>query len=170
MENQEDRLNNFERELEVHSHSLTTIQDQLARLLTHLTNAPPLPPAPPQAAIPLAPTTPGICRLKPASPSEFDGNRAKGRAFLNSCDLYMGLAHDQFHDDSSKIYWALSFMKGDRAARFTDRVMRTAQSQGQLPYHSWEDFRDEFVREFCPKNESQAAHTELETTRYFQGS
>jgi hypothetical protein len=36
------------------------------------------------------------------------------------CDLYIGLTPLQFVDDSSKIYWVLSFMKGDCTARYTD--------------------------------------------------
>ena len=28
-------------------------------------------------------------KLKPAPPSDFDGDRTKGRAFLNSCELYI---------------------------------------------------------------------------------
>ena len=59
-------------------------------------------------------------RLKPVTPSEFTGDRTKGRAFLNSCDLYIGLAPTQFADDQARIYWVLSFMKGNRAACFTD--------------------------------------------------
>ncbi|GLB44073.1 hypothetical protein LshimejAT787_1600030 [Lyophyllum shimeji] len=31
-------------------------------------------------------------RLRPAPPDSFDGEREKGRAFINSCDLYMSLA------------------------------------------------------------------------------
>ena len=34
--------------------------------------------------------------LKPATPNEFDGDRLKGRAFLNSCRLYISLCEEQF--------------------------------------------------------------------------
>ena len=76
----------------------------------------------------------------------------------------------QFADDSSKIYWVLSFMKGDRTARYTDRTMRTAQATGSLPFTTWVAFRKEFVHEFCLKNEVQSSRTELETSKYHQGS
>src|ERR1700720_2180820 len=49
--------------------------------------------------------------LKPATPSEFDGDRLKGRAFLNSCQLYISLCEEQFRDAEAQIHWALSFMK-----------------------------------------------------------
>jgi len=109
-------------------------------------------------------------RLKPATPTEFDGSRDKGRAFLNSCDLYIGLVPDQFANDEAKIYWALSFMKAGRAALFADRTIRTHSKTGSVPFASWGDFRDTFVKEFCPKNEVQTARMKLEGTRYHQGS
>jgi len=57
---------------------------------------------------------PSLCRLhkiKPAPPSDFSGDQAKGRAFLNSCELYMQLAGDQFPGEEEKISWAYSYMK-----------------------------------------------------------
>ena len=54
--------------------------------------------------------------LKPATLNDFDGDRLKGRAFLNSCRLYISLCENQFQDDQAKIHWALSFMKSGRAA------------------------------------------------------
>jgi len=104
------------------------------------------------------------------TPGEFTGDRTKGCAFLNSCDLYIGLAPTQFADDQARIYWVLSFMKGDRAAHFTDRTMRLTQQTGSLPWATWADFRLEFICDFCLKNEVQTAHTDLETSKYHQGS
>jgi len=108
--------------------------------------------------------------IKPASPNDFSGDRTKGRAFLNSCELYLNLAPHQFEGEHAKIMWAMSFMKSDRAARFVDRRMRDYQAVGSLPYTSWAEFVAEFIADFCPKNEVQTSRTELETARYFQGS
>src|SRR5277367_1686011 len=108
--------------------------------------------------------------IKPASPNDFSGEGTKGRAFLNSCELYLHLAPHQFEDEDSKIMWAMSFMKSGRAARFVDRQMRGFHSIGSLPYELWDDFVTEFVSDFCPKNEVQMSRTELETSSYFQGS
>src|SRR5262245_33201091 len=55
-------------------------------------------------------------KLKPSPPSDFDGSRSKGRAFLNSCDLYINLVPHQFSMDEKAIMWAVSFMKTGRAA------------------------------------------------------
>ena len=41
---------------------------------------------------------------------------------------------------------------------------------GQLPYNSWDTFREAFASEFCPKNDVQNARAELETNRYHQGN
>jgi len=79
----------------------------------------------------------------------------KGCAFLNSCNLYIGLAPTQFTDDQARIYWVLSFMKGDRAAHFTNQTMQLTQQTRSLPWVTWAEFRLEFIHNFCPKNEVQ---------------
>jgi hypothetical protein len=48
--------------------------------------------------------------------------------------------------------------------------MQNYQAGGSLPYNTWHEFVQEFISEFCPKNEIQTARTNLETLRYFQGS
>jgi len=49
--------------------------------------------------------------LKPALPSEFDGDRTKGMVFLNSCQVYIRLCPNSFTDKQAKIVWAMSYMK-----------------------------------------------------------
>ena len=55
---------------------------------------------------------------KLATPNDFSGDCTKCCTFINSCELYMALAPHQFADDNTKIMWAFSFIKTDRAARF----------------------------------------------------
>jgi hypothetical protein len=167
------RVGAIEQELLQQRDTLNTIQSQLSQLLVNAQVAPSTGGTLPNNSDTPSngPTTTSTnSRMKPAAPSEFDGSRSKGRAFLNSCELYIGLAPNQFPSDDSKIYWALSYMKGDRAARFTDRTMRYARDHGSLPYASWTSFRKEFVQLFCPKNEMQTARMRLETSKYHQGS
>ena len=109
-------------------------------------------------------------RLKPASPADFDGLRKKGCAFLNSCDLYIGLVPDQFGSDKAKVYWALSFMKSSRATLFADQTIHEHAKHGSVPYATWEAFCTVFLAEFCPKNEIQLVRMKLEGTHYHQGS
>jgi len=56
--------------------------------------------------------------VKPSPLQEFSRDRAKGRAFLNSCELYFQLAPHQFTSEHEKVSWAYSFMKSGRAALF----------------------------------------------------
>jgi len=108
--------------------------------------------------------------LKSATPSEFLGDHVKGHAFLNWCDLYIGLAPTQFTNDQAEIYWVLSFIKGNCTVHFMDQTMWLAQQMGLLPWATWAEFRLEFIHDFCLKNEVQMAHTDLEMSKYHQGS
>ena len=59
----------------------------------------------------LTPVTLKAHSLKPALPSEFNGDRTKGMAFLNSCQVYIHLCQNCFMDKQAKIVWAMSYMK-----------------------------------------------------------
>jgi hypothetical protein len=48
--------------------------------------------------------------------------------------------------------------------------MQNYQAVGSLPYNTWHEFVQEFISKFCLKNKIQTAWTDLETSRYFQGS
>jgi len=129
------------------------------------------PPAVANAVVaPFNPLNTTTHQLKPVTPSELTGDHTKGCAFLNSCNLYIGLAPTQFANDQARIYWVLSFMKGNCAAHFTDQTMRLAQQMGSLPWATWAEFRLKFICNFCPKNEVQMACMDLETSKYHQGS
>jgi hypothetical protein len=108
-------------------------------------------------------------RVKPSPPAEFSGDRTKGRAFINSCDLYIRLASEQFSSEQDKINWAYSFMKSGRAALFVDRMMRFEARTGTPKFEDWAEFRKTFVSEFCRKNETQMALAKLETPEFYQG-
>jgi Zinc knuckle len=140
--------------------------------------APPVAPGPPAPArspspIHLSPTTPISTpksnRLKPGVPPDFDGDRKAGRAFLNSCELYMSLCAAEFEDDIAKVKWTLSYMKGGRAAAFADRALRHEVKHFVPKYVGWRTFRDAFIESFCPENEAIDALMRLESTHYFQG-
>jgi hypothetical protein len=79
----------------------------------------------PQPPVTLADPTPQVQAqgLKPATPNDFVGDRIKGRAFLNSCWLYISLYEDQFKDEQAKIHWALSFMKSGCAALYVNSIL-----------------------------------------------
>jgi Retrotransposon gag protein len=149
--------------------------DHILQLLQGLqiSGAPRDPPPAPSAPGPAAPATSALqrasCRLKPATPNDFDGDRLKGQAFLNSCRLYISLCENQFQDDQAKIHWALSFMKSGRAALHANRVLQKETSEALPAFVSWRGFELDFIAKFCPKNEATVALTKLESTRYYQG-
>src|ERR1700720_1577769 len=107
--------------------------------------------------------------LTPATPSEFDGDWLTGRAFLNSCRLYISLCDEQFRVEQAQIQWALSFMKSGRAALYANRILRKEASDDLPAFFQWRDFERDFVSKFCQKDEATAALTKLESTRYYQG-
>src|SRR5918992_241825 len=116
-----------------------------------------------------ATTVGGRTKIKPAPLLDFNRDHGKGCTFLNSCELYLCLSPNRFPDDLSKIYWALMYMKTDRAYMFVNRTLHY-ESITKLPrFHTWAEFRTEFIKEFFPRNETQRAITRLETTAYFQG-
>jgi hypothetical protein len=81
----------------------------------------------------------------------------------------MNLALQQFTNETSKVHWALSFMKAGRASLYADRVLWYEAKNGVPRYLSWFAFQEDFVKTFCPKSEAQRALTRLETVEYHQG-
>jgi hypothetical protein len=81
----------------------------------------------------------------------------------------MNLAPQQFTNETSKVHWALSYMKAGRVSLYVDRVLWYEAKNGVPWYLSWFAFREDFVKTFCPKSEAQRALTRLETAEYHQG-
>ena len=107
----------------------------------------------------------------PALPSEYDGDRMKGQAFLTSCQTYMRLCPDSFPEEQTKITWALSYMKSGRAAKWAERVFYWEEKNpGYSKFLDWDEFRNEFRKDFCPAHSDVAAINKLESTTYYQKS
>jgi hypothetical protein len=108
-------------------------------------------------------------RVKPGIPSNFDGNRAQGCAFLTSCELYISLTASDFVDEQVCIHWALSYFKGGRTTSFAERILRQELRSGKMCFASWRDFTEEFASMFCPENKATTVLMRLKSHRYFQG-
>jgi hypothetical protein len=80
----------------------------------------------------------------------------------------MNLALQQFTNKTSKVHWALSYMKAGRASLYADRVLWYKAKNGVLRYLLWFAFWEDFVKTFCPKSKAQRALTWLETAEYHQ--
>jgi hypothetical protein len=110
-------------------------------------------------------------RPRPAPPPEFNGERTNGQAFLNSCQTYFRLCPDEFQDEQTKIVWAMSYMKTGRAAKWTARIFRweeLPENVNSNRFFDWDDFSDEFRKEFTPAHAESTAVSRLESTAYFQ--
>jgi len=107
--------------------------------------------------------------LKPSFPPEFSGDRATGKAFLMSCRTYIRLCPEAFEDDSTKIIWAMSYMKSGRANCWATCKFEQEVKVGRVRFINWDDFEDEFRKDFMPLDVEAAAINVLETTAYFQG-
>ena len=106
---------------------------------------------------------------RPAVPPDFDGDRAKGKAFLNACLTYFRLCPKEFRDDQTRIVWAMSYMKTGRAQKWTDRVFQWEQQNlGSTKFLDWQDFDEEFRKDFVPAHADALAVNRLESSAYFQ--
>jgi hypothetical protein len=152
---------------------LDDISLDLAALLQALNNQIPAPPQPAPTLPPPPPANttapPMRSRLKPATPSEYDGDRRKGRAFYNSCMIYTKLCPTDFPDDQARINWVLSYMKGGRASVWADRIIRYDSNNTTPRFPNWDLFAAAFREAFFPENEATDARMKLESTSYFQG-
>jgi len=111
---------------------LTAQIQQLTQLMTGPAPAPTVTPPPvttfsppvnPPSPVPSAPTKQRM-RPKLPSPPDFSGEQTSGRAFLNSCTLYLRLAPEQFSCNKEKIFWTLTFFKDGRATRWSENLFR----------------------------------------------
>ena len=153
--------------------TLTAQLQQLTQLVANLppppiANTSPLPVPSPPVSLPPA-LTARWTRPKLSCPSDFSGECHNGHAFLNSCSLYIHLAPEQFHDEQKKIFWALTFFKGGRAAKWSKNVFRQETDTGIFPIQTWGDFEQQFRIHFFPVNAEADAINALEGASYHQG-
>ena len=128
----------------------------------------PLPPVSPPSPVPTAPSKQQT-RPKLPSPPDFSGERSSGRAFFNSCTLYLRLAPEQFSCDEEKILWTLAFFKDGRAAKWSENLFRQEADTGIFPIQSWAHFEQQFRSQFFPVNAEADAVNALEGSSYYQG-
>ncbi|KIJ43942.1 hypothetical protein M422DRAFT_252439 [Sphaerobolus stellatus SS14] len=152
-----DHLNTLELSLTEEQAKTDRIENQLNRLLALLDptgeNAELAPPGEAPSVQAMDEDTPSEMntgrgfQMSSSNPSDFDGDRAKGQSFLNSCNLYFSIAGRAFHNEQARISWALTFFKSGQAASFADWILRT-QASTRAPYFTdWKAFETEFKKE-----------------------
>lgn len=153
------------RQTEAESHFQETclmLSQQLSLLVNQqqCSDTPAPPPPPPKTT---------SSKAKVATPSDFDGDRSKGRTFLNSCNIYFRLCGSQFENEQARILWALSYMKHGRAAKWADAIFRWEErNPGADRFMDWEDFAEEFRAHFFPVDSEASAVNTLESAGYYQ--
>ncbi|PPR03125.1 hypothetical protein CVT24_012414 [Panaeolus cyanescens] len=107
--------------------------------------------------------------IKPNAPPTFNGDRAKGRAFLNACDAYYMLRPEDFRDTQIRIRWVLTYMTSDRAEKWADRIYSWERDNpGSVRFPDWSSFEAAFKREFFPREPEQDAMNRLDSDSYWQ--
>jgi hypothetical protein len=151
----EERFQQMEKRLNEQAEATRAMNETLNKFITIMSNieaakvvAPPPPVSLQLVITPLQASQPS--RVKPGIPSNFDRDRVQGHAFLTSCELYISLIASDFVDEQVCIHWALSYLKGRRAASFTERILRQELRTGKMCFASWSEFTEEFVLAFCP--------------------
>ena len=169
---EEERMTALEQQMARYEAEKADLHDKLNLILSRLSRTPPdAPDSVPRYSEPQT-TTPKTSRTaRPATPPEFNGERSEGPAFLNSCQTYLRLCPEEFPDEQTKIMWAMSYMKTGRAQKWTARIFRWEQMEGNAnhpKFFDWEDFRDEFRKEFTPAHADALAINRLESSAYYQ--
>jgi hypothetical protein len=155
----EERFQQMEKRLNEQAEATQAMNETLKKFIAIMGNqeaarniAPPPLVSPPHVTTPLQVSQPS--RVKPGIPSHFDGDRAQGRAFLMSCELYISLTASDFVDEQVRIHWVLSYFKGGRAAIFAKHILWQELQSGKMCFASWHDFTEEFAFMFCPENKA----------------
>jgi hypothetical protein len=169
----DERFQQMEKRLNKQAEATRAMNETLNKFIAIMGNqeaarniVPPPPVSPPFVTTTLQALQPS--RVKLGVPSNFDGDRAQGRAFLTSCELYISLTQLDFVNKQVHIHWALSYFKGGCTASFSKRILQQELQSEKMCFTSWRDFTEEFVSMFCPENEATMALMQLESDRYFQ--
>jgi hypothetical protein len=136
-----ERFQNIEKQLNDQAEASRATNKTLNKLLAAFSTqevrenlTPPPPASLPPVTTPLKTLQPS--RVKPGIPSNFNRDRAQGRAFLTSCELYISLTQLDFIEDQVHIHWALSYFKGGHAATFAEHIIWQEMRTGKMCFAS----------------------------------
>lgn len=101
---------------------------------------------------------------KISPPETFTGDRTKSIEFLADCELYMGANATKFTDNNTKIFFALSYMKGGTAGPW--KLIFLAEHQAAPK--TWAQFVTAFEKSFKHAALEATSRRELDSLR--QGS
>jgi hypothetical protein len=132
----DERFQQMEKRLNEQVEATRALNETLNKFIAIMSNeeaaksvAPPAPVSTPLVITPLQASHPS--RVKPGIPSNFDRDRAQGRAFITSCELYISLTAPDFIDEQVRIYWALSYFKGGLRS-YLNSIGQASDALGQV--------------------------------------
>src|SRR5258706_16045307 len=129
------------------------ILQQLVQALTLLGQAPPV-------STPLAPSSTPATHIR--SPDAFDGSNPDDlQPFLLQCQLTFNLYPQHYTSDSSKVFFAISYLKKSTLEWFKIRVMEIDPRLAPAWHSSWPEFISEIHMHFGPSNLTGTAEIEL---------
>ena len=115
-------------------------------------------PAAPAVSFPShSPPSSHVAKLKVATPDAFTGDLAKSEEFINSLHLYF--YGKQGVTDEEKITFALSYMKGGRAGKWSKNKIQEYSKAERGP--SWDEFLADFREMFSDPDPSETARYKL---------
>jgi hypothetical protein len=155
----DERFQQMEKRLNEQAEATQAMNETLNKFIAIMGNQevarnviPPPPVSPPFVTTTLQVLQPS--RVKLGVPSNFDGDRAQGCAFLTSYELYISLTALDFIDEQVGIHWVLPYFKGGCVVSFTKRILCKELQPGKMCFASWRDFTEELASTFCPENEA----------------
>ncbi len=91
----------------------------------------------------IPPTKPFQSQLRPTLPQPYDGNRVSGKNFIHACQAYFQLRPDQFPNEQTKVWWAMTYMSQDHAQNWVTRIYdwEMLRANASVNYFvDWDDF------------------------------
>jgi hypothetical protein len=79
-------------------------------------------------------------------PDPYDGDPTKSQSFLNSVNLYIEGREAEFATSDSKVYFAVSYMKKDKAKIWIDNLLEGKTLKEAFP--TWDHFVKAFTQKF----------------------
>ena len=117
-----------------------------------------------------APTT---SRAKPRAPDVFDGSdQSKIDTFILQCSMYCALRSSDFPDETAKVSFMLSYLKGSPLDWFQTELSQAMTGYGPTPawFTSVATFTEDLYRLFGPRDPITDATIALENLRYRDSS
>jgi len=101
--------------------------------------------------------TPAVKETPCPDPEKFD-LKGDHRPFIRACERFIRLRQNWFPTEESKILWALSYLKGSKGNRFTEKYEHQMLSMKYAHFLNWRHFVS-MVAKYSKEGEVDVDHT-----------